>query len=354
MSVVAGVPFPGPDGNRFTSGVFMKRLLIAFVISFTAATVHAADQDLLKRAKSEGRVSYYANITAVESIMKAFSADTGVKGEYTRISTTKFVATAVTEFEAGKFMADVVQGPLPVLELLKEKGILASYRSPEAKGYPEWTRKDDHIQLFGIEYIAVIYNKELVKSADAPKRYQDLANPKWRDKIVMPNPSNHATTICWLVGLRDHVFKSDAEWRKFLAGLAANRPMFVASLGPTPAPIASGEKPIGISMPKYIVTNAPAPLDWARVSQPMLGTPRAIGVVSKAPHPNAARLFVDYWLSKKSMDMLAKDVGEYVLAPGIYPPIDGINQAKVIAIRELPDEEIQKWGAEFTKIFALK
>ena len=332
----------------------MKKLLVAFAVVLAAVQAHAADQDLLKRATAEGKAAFYANITAVEPIMKAFAADTGVKGEYTRISTTKFVATAVTEFEAGKFMADVVQGPLPVLELLKEKGILASYRSPAAAGYPEWTRKDDRIQLFGIEYIALIYNKEQVKSADVPKRYEDLADPKWRDKIVMPDPSNHPTTICWLVGLKDHVFKTESEWRKFLAGLAANRPMFVASLGPTPAPIASGEKPIGISMPKYIVTNAPAPLDWARVSQPMLGTPRAIGVVSKAPHPNAARLFVDYWLSKKSMDMLARDVGEYVLAPGVYPPIDGINKAKVIAIRELPDDEIQKWGAEFKKIFAVK
>ncbi len=31
--------------------------------------------------------------------------------------------------------------------------------------------------------------------------------------------------------------------------------------------------------------------------------------------------------------------------PGVYPPIDGIDKAKVIAIRELPDDEIQKWGA---------
>ncbi|RPI47446.1 MAG: extracellular solute-binding protein [Betaproteobacteria bacterium] len=332
----------------------MKKLLIALIVSFWAAGASAAEQDLLQRARGEGRASFYANITAVEPIIKAFSADTGVKGEYTRISTTKFVATAITEFEAGKFMADVIQGPLPVLETLRDKGVLASYRSPAAAGYPEWTRKDDRIQLFGIEYIAVIYNKEIVKGADVPKRYEDLTDPKWRDKIVMPNPSNHATTICWLVGLREHAFKSDAQWRKFLAGLAANRPMFVASLGPTPAPIASGEKPIGISMPKYIVTQAPAPLDWARVGQPMLGTPRAIGVAAKAPHPNAARVFVDYWLSKKSMEMLAKDVGEYVLAPGVYPPIAGIGEAKVIAIRDLPDEEIQKWGAEFKKIFALK
>jgi iron(III) transport system substrate-binding protein len=332
----------------------MKKIIMAFIVLLAAAHTQAADQPLRDKAKTEGKAAFYANITAVEPIMKAFTDDTGVKAEYTRISTAKFVATAITEFEAGKFMADVVQAPLPILELLKEKGILARYRSPAAAGYAQWTKKDDYIQLFGVEYIALIYNKELAKKADLPRRYEDLTDPSWKDKIVMPNPANHATTIGWLIGLKEHVFKSEAEWMKFVKGLAANRPMFVASLGPTPAPIASGEKPIGISMPKYIITNAPAPLDWARVSQPMLGTPRAIAVASKAPNPNAARLFVDYWLSKKAMGMLAKDVGEYVLAPGVFPPIDGIDKAKVVAIRELSDEETNKWGGEFKKIFDVR
>jgi iron(III) transport system substrate-binding protein len=332
----------------------MKKLLEVFFVFFVATSVHAADDALLSKARSEGEVAFYANITAVEPIIKAFSADTGVKAEYTRISTTKFVATAVTEFEAGKFMADVVQGPLPVLDLLKEKGMLASYRSPVAAGYPEWTRKDDRIQLFGIEYVGLIYNKDLVKPADVPKRYEDLTDPKWMNKIVMANPANHPTTISWLIGLKENVFKSDAEWMKFVKGLAANKPMFVASFGPTPAPLESGEKLIGISMPKYIITKAPAPLDWARLSQPLLGTPRAIGISAKAPHPNAARAFVDYWLSKKAMGLLANDVGEYVLAPGVYPPIDGMDKAKVIAIRELSDEEIKKWGSEFKTIFDVK
>ena len=332
----------------------MKKLLAVFIILFAAANVHAADDALLSKARTEGKVAFYANITAVEPIIKAFTADTGVQAEYTRISTTKFVATAITEFEAGKFMADVVQGPLPVLELLKEKGMLAPYRSPVAAGYPEWTRKDDRIQLFGIEYVGLIYNKELVKKADVPKRYEDLADPKWKNKIVMANPANHATTISWLIGLKENVFKSEAEWMKFVKGLAANKPMFVASFGPTPAPLESGEKLIGISMPKYIITKAPAPLDWARLSQPLMGTPRAIAVSSTAPHPNAARAFIDYWLSKKAMDMMAKDVGEYVLAPGVFPPIDGMDKAKVISIRELSDDEIKKWGSEFKTIFDVK
>lgn len=332
----------------------MKRLLVTLIGFFVVGYVDAADQSLLSRARTEGRAVFYANITAVEPIMKAFTADTGVKGEYTRISSPKFVATTITEFEAGKLLADVVQSPMPVLELLKQRGILASYHSPAAAGYPEWTRKDDRIQLFGIEYVGLIYNKELVKNADVPKRYEDLTDPKWKDKIVMADPATHPSTISWLIGLKENVFRSEGEWMKFLKGLAANKPMFVASFGPTPAPVESGEKLIAISMPKYIITKAPAPLDWARVGQPLMGTPRAIAVTSKAPHPNAARLFVDYWLSKKSMEILARDVGEYVLTPGVYPPIEGINKAKVIAIRELSDDEIQKWGSEFKKIFSAK
>ncbi len=209
---------------------------------------------------------------------------------------------------------------MPVLELLKEKGVLASYTSPAASGYPKWANNDGKIQSFGIEYAALIYNKELVKPADVPKKYEDLTDPKWKGKIVMADPASHPTTISWLIGLKENVIKSDAEWMKFLKGLAANKPMFVASFGPTPAPIESGEKLIGISMPKYIITKAPAPLDWAQVSQPMMGTPRGMAIAAGAPHPNAARLFVDYWLSQDAMKILAEKVGEYVLAPGDLSP----------------------------------
>jgi iron(III) transport system substrate-binding protein len=325
------------------------------VLLLAGVSVFAAGQKEAPKAetKKEDKVVFYANITSVEPIMEAFTAKTGIKAEYTRVSTARFLSTVVTEHEAGKLLADVVQAPLPVLELLRDKGILAPYKSPEASGYPDWAHKGG-IQLFGIEYVAYIYNKEQVKSGDAPKKYEDLADPKWKDKIVMANPASHATTIGWLLGLKEHVFTSEAAWMQYLRGLAANKPMFVASFGPTPAPVESGEKQIAISMPKYIVTKAPAPLDWARIDQPMMGTPRAMAITAKAPSPNAARAFIDYWLSKAAMTMLAKDVGEYVLAPGIYPPIDGIEKAKVIPIRELSDEETKKWGDEFKKIFEAK
>ncbi len=341
----------------------MKRLAICIILVLfllpggfafgQAALTGSPDKALIDKARAEGKMSFYANITAIEPIMEEFTKKYGVKGEYTRISTAKFVATAITEHQAGKLLADVVQAPIPILETLKDKGVLAPYRSPGVAGYPEWTRQDDTIQIFAIEYVAIIYNKNLLKPADVPKRYEDLTDPKWRGKIVMADPSVHATTISWLVGLKEQVFKTEEAWMKFVRGLAANRPMLVSSFGPTPAPVESGEKLLAISMPKYIITKAPAPLDWARVDQPLLGTPRGIAITAKAPRPNAARLFMDYWLSRESSKILADKVGEYVLYPGIFPPIAGIDKAKVLPIRELSDEEISKWGGEFKKIFGL-
>lgn len=307
----------------------------------------------LDKARAQGKAVFYANITAVSPIMQAFEDSTGVKGEYTRTSSSKFLPTILTEFNAGKLMADVVQAPRPMLEVLREQGVLAPYRSPASADYPAWATEDDDMTLFGIEYVSYLYNTEHLKPSEAPTRYEDLADPKWKNKIVMADPGTHASTISWLVGLKELVFQSDDDWMAFLKGLAANNPMFVASFGPTPAPVESGEKLIGISMPKYIITKAPAPLDWApRMEQPLLGTARAIAVTSSAPRPDAARAFIDYWLSKDAMTILANDVGEYVAAPGVYPPIEGIEKADVKPVRDLSDEEIQKWGREFNQIFA--
>jgi len=326
----------------------MKKMAMLWLSMFLVTSAFAAD---MNKAKAEGQVNLYANITAIEPLMEQFSATQGLEGIYTRISTSKYLATVLTEYDAGKLQADVLQGPLPILQTLKDKGVLAPYRSPSTVGYPDWALADDTIIQFGIEYVAPIYNKELVKPEDVPKRYQDLTDPKWYDKIVMPDPATHATTISWLVGLKESkVFASEQDWMQFVKGLAANKPMFVKSFGPSPAPVESGEKLLAISMPKYIITKAPAPLAWAHVS-PLLGSPRGIALAAKAPHPEAAQVFINYWLSKDAMQLLADKVGEYVLAPGVFPPIEGISEAKVLPIRELSDDEIAQWGEKFRTIF---
>src|SRR5690606_41473210 len=114
-------------------------------------------------------------------------------------------------------------------------------RSSALATYPEWSRDPDGmIQVFGIEYVAIIYNTNLVKPEDVPKSYMDLTDPKWRGKIVMPDPSVHATTIQWLVGLKEaNVFGSEEDWWAVGEGPAAHQPMCGAAFRPTPRPPSS-------------------------------------------------------------------------------------------------------------------
>ncbi len=326
-------------------------LAVPCAVAADPSSKEAPEQALVEKAQKEGKLVFYGNITGIEPIMEAFTQKYHIDGKYTRVSTSKFLSTVLSGQQAGRLSADVLQAPAPILHALKKKGLLAPCNSHRGADYPAWTREDDSIQLFGIEEAALLYNKDRVQPADVPNRYSDLANPKWRDKIVMPDPSTHATTISWLVALKENVFSSEEAWMKFLQGLAKNRPLFVASFSPTPAPIESGEKWIGISLPKYIVTRAPSPLDWGPKEEPLFGTPRGIAIAASAPHPHAARLFVDYWLSAEAMKLLADKAGEFVFTPDIYPPIPRIETEGVLPIRELSEKELVKWGAIFKKIF---
>lgn len=330
-----------------------SNVLVSLLAAILVSLAGAQSVDLLVAGQVEGSTEFYANMTAIGPVLDAFEEKYGVVANYTRISTEGFAATLLTEHQAGRNIASVLQAPVPLLEILKEQGLLQPHDTRLAALFPAWSRDPDGIiQQFAIEYVALIYNKDLVAPEDVPTSYMDLTDPKWAGKFVMPDPSTHATTIQWLVGLLDHdVFGSEDAWWTFVRGLAANRPMLVASFGPTPGPISSGEMLIGISMPKYIVTLAPAPLDWARVKEPMLGTPRGIALAAGAPKPNAGKLLIHFFLSGEAATILANEVGEYVLFPGVYPPIDGIDGATVLPLRSMSDEEIEEWGERFGEIF---
>ena len=293
----------------------MKTLAVFLLGLFLVPCASAAD---LAKAKQEGKANFYANITAVEPIMKAFRRHRG-EGVYTRISTSKYLATVLTEFDAGKLQADVLQGPLPILQTLKDKGVLAPYRSPSAAGYPDWAGRTNHRPVRH-RVCCPDLQQRTGQAGRCPKTYEDLTDPKWYDKIVMPDPATHATTISWLVGLKEaKVFPSDEAWMEFVKGLAANKPMFVKSFSPTPAPVESGEKFLAISMPKYIITKAPAPLDWAHVG-PLLGTPRGIALRPMRPTRMRQGSSSITGFPKMPCSLLADKVGEYVLAPGVFPP----------------------------------
>src|SRR5690625_1297410 len=143
-----------------------KRLkVIMSVLTAGALAFGSAQSDeLVSAAQEEGSLEYYANITAIDPVLEAFFDEYGVEANYTRTSTEGFAASLLTEHQAGRQLASVLQGPVPLLEILKDFGLLEEYDSPAAEGYPDWSRDEDGmIQSFGVEYVALIYNTELVE-----------------------------------------------------------------------------------------------------------------------------------------------------------------------------------------------
>jgi iron(III) transport system substrate-binding protein len=211
--------------------------------------------------------------------------------------------------------------------------------------------------FFGPNYRSVIigfvYNKSMIKPEDAPKSYEDIVNPKWKGKITMGNPSLHDTTINWLASLPS-VFGSSQKANDWIKRLAALEPLMLDSMVPVGERIASGEMPLGVAYVKYVHLWGlkGAPIDYVKGLPVYLGDGNYIGLTAKAQHPNAAKLYIDYFLGQESSEIMA-NVGEFVNRRGISPPIAGADQVagKFVQMISMTPEEYSKRKEEYRRIF---
>jgi iron(III) transport system substrate-binding protein len=72
---------------------------------------------------------------------------------------------------------------------LQRQGLLAEYSSPSADKYPSWARAADHTwHAFASRARVLIVNNKRVPEKDRPRSLFDLADPRWRDQVVMARP----------------------------------------------------------------------------------------------------------------------------------------------------------------------
>ena len=154
----------------------------------------------------------------------------------------------------------------------------------------------------------------------------------------MPDPSRHFTTGVWVRNLEQFYGK---DWLAFAGKLAAAKPVLVESFIPSAQKIISGEARAGITYVKYvhIFGKDGAPLDYVRLPK-MLADGHHVGIQAKAPHPSAARLFEDFFISPDGMRILAAE-GEFVTAKGLYPVITSysIHYTKLYDLAAEPRKE---------------
>jgi iron(III) transport system substrate-binding protein len=296
----------------------------------------------VEAAKKEGSLVVYGSVVpqAIKGLNEAFQKKYGIKVEYWRGSSTQVSERALSEWRAGRPGFDVVEANRGVQLINKGEGLFVKYVPPSSEKFPaKFKEKDGLITPWRVLPISILYNTDLVKPNDVPKTFEDLLNPKWAGKITMPDPTRHTTTAQFLWNLREIM---GDKWLDYVKALAKQKPLLVASLAPVTTTIIKGEAPVGITYIKY-VKQYKGPVGYVLMDK-YLTDPNYLGVGAKATHSNAARLYVDYACSPEGQREIAEE-GEFVLAPGVYPPIkDAEKVAPNMVFMENPSE------AEFKKL----
>ena len=236
------------------------------------------------------------------------------------------VQRIVEERNAGFHGADVAEMGGQHLNALSDEGALQPYRSSAVdnlvagSAHADWTA--DRLNVF-----AVARNTNLVPANEAPRRWEDLGDPRWRGKLVLNNDDPE-----WFAALWEHWVasgKTPAEADQLMEAIGRNA-TFVGSHSLARELLAAGEFDLGLSY-RHTVQNDKdedgAPIDWEPSVEPLIWKPDAVGMIAEPPNPAAAILFIDWALgegqkvfAEAKSDPLRKDL---LVAPSVKQlPVD--------------------------------
>ena len=335
-------------------------MIKAFIIAMAPALSVALCADSsrgqavdITAGKKENKVVVYGSVVpqAMEELHKSFERKYDIKVEYWRGSSTAVAERAQTEWRAGRPAFDVVESSWDVMALMKKEGIFAAYIPPSSERFPDqFKEKDALITPWRILPISILYNTDLVKAGEAPKNLEDLLSPKWKGRIAIPDPSRHTTTAKFFWNLEKLM---GLKWREYVKGLASQHPLLVESLAPVTPAIIKGEAQVGIAYIKF-VKQYKGPVSYVALDK-YLSDPNHLALGAKAARPNAARLYIEYAVSADGQRMISQD-GEFVLFPGVYPPIQGAEKVtpNMVPMDNPTEEEAKSLANEFRQIFFAK
>jgi iron(III) transport system substrate-binding protein len=257
-----------------------------------------ADMD---KVKQEGAFVFYCheNEAGTAAIAEGFGKDfPQVKTSYVRAQTGALYNKITSERAAGRFDVDVLQlsDLAPALDFQK-KGGYAVYHSPEAGGY-----KPEHLSnpagaffWTGVTFGGLAYSTAKVKAEEAPKTWKDLLDPKWRNAMSCKISSSGLQFVQWYE-LRK--LYGDEYWQAF----AKQRPRGFDSRVQLFDRLAKGDDKV-CALAEYaayvLYKQKGAELEFVAPEDGLPATPLLVGIVDKAPHPETAKLFVDWAMSNR-------------------------------------------------------
>lgn len=327
-------------------------LVLSTLILVWASTSSGQDAGLIEAAKKEGKVVWYTSLALPSSTMIAslfMNKYKGIEVEVHRTGSQRVLQRVMQEVSAGIKNADVIHtSDAGHFVLLKKKALIASYTPRGVENFPAGF-KDKDGYYFGMRATlsVIAYNPKSVSDKEAPKTWKDLLNAKWRGKMVTAHPSYSgiiATHVLALVNLYG--------WDYFKE-LAKNKLHLVQSANDPAGVVASGERPVGANGAEYFYYKTmkqgnPIKMVYPKEGIPLIVSP--VAIAKDSPHPNAARLFIDFIFTKEALQAMADREGLYTGHPDVTYPKDK-PRLKELNLLSTDADQLEEKNAEIKKNF---
>lgn len=307
-------------------------LIIALLVLGLAVPAWAQDagewNKLIAAAKKEGKIGVMSSLGGAENrqaLTEPFQKKYGVEVDYFASSGSKMVSRIKSERAGGLSLWDIfIGGTSTPMTGLKPEGLLDPIEPtivlPEAKDGKNWmgnkleyADKDKTI-LVMLSYTksAIFVNTKLVKIEEF-KSVKDLLNPKWKGKILVGDPRYPGpgqATFSYFYAHKElgpgfirelakqdlHLLRDDRQTSEWLA--TGKYPILVGGSDTDVEPFLREGLPIRILNPKQL-----------KEGGYLTAGAGGLSLISKAPHPNAAKLYINWLLSKEGQTALVKSNG---------------------------------------------
>jgi iron(III) transport system substrate-binding protein len=290
----------------------------------------ATKDDLIEAAKKDREVVFYTTTNLEEA--NAMSARFKAKYPFLDVNINRAEGERLTtkilqETRAKKSLVDVMQSPAFYLHALKKRGIVGEYVSAEDRFFPRGFKDEKYWTATYYNPYVVLYNTKLVAAQNLPKRYEDLLGPFWKNKMILEKDK-----IDWFTAML-HILGRE-KGIKYMRDLSKQDPMLRIGQTLITQLVAASEIALQINANAVSVNRLKqkgAPIDWVAPG-PLPGLMVGVGFISQAPHPAAARLFIDFLLSKEGQQLYQ-------------------NAGRLVARTDLPqDESMKVRGAQIVPV----
>ncbi|HEY4200312.1 MAG TPA: extracellular solute-binding protein [Devosiaceae bacterium] len=303
---------------------------------------------LVTAAQAEGQVVIYSGASSdqLDRYAKGFTDAYGIQVQVVRLTGAQTTQRFATEAAAGTQQADVLgtsensyfdSNPTWFMDLSKTN----------LPNYVKWPAdaKSNYRTIITRGILGLLYNSDLVKEADAPKVWKDVVDPKWKGQIILSDPQLSVNWGGWLK------VTSDTLGAPFIEALAGQNFQVVASTATGAQQAAAGAKALNFptaSSFALALQAQGAPIKYVFMAEPTITNRFNFGAAAAAPHPNAAKLFMNWLLSDKGITATCTDY--QVMSPGDPSGSLGCMAKPAGDLVEIPDGLDEQ---EMTKLFDL-